>query len=125
MRIAFTSSDGTHIDRHFGEAEAFYLWEIGPESAVCQGRVPVPARDGQEDRILARADLLAGCTVVCTVQIGGPAAAKLAARHIHPLKTKPDMPVSEVIHNLQNVLRGKTPPWLRRAMAASSASPAA
>ena len=124
MKIAFTSSDGTRVDRHFGEAEAFYVWEVGPDSAVSLGCLPVPERDGQEDRVLARADLLAGCTVVCVVQIGGPAAAKLASRHIHPLKTAQDTPVSEMIQNLQTVLRGKTPPWLRKAMAASAPTPA-
>jgi nitrogen fixation protein NifX len=125
MKIAFTSSDGNRVDRHFGEAEAFYVWDIGPQLATCLGRLPVPERDGQEDRILARADLLADCTVVCTVQIGGPAAAKLVARHIHPLKTTQDTPVSEMITSLQTVLRGKTPPWLRKAMAAAPTNPAA
>jgi nitrogen fixation protein NifX len=124
MRIAFSSSEGTRVDRHFGEADGFYIWEVGPEAAACLGRLAVPERDGQENRILARANLLAGCTVVCTVQIGGPAAAKLASRHIHPLKTTQDTPVSEVIRNLQNVLRGTTPPWLRKAMAASCPTPA-
>ncbi len=125
MKIACSSSDGTRVDRHFGEAEAFYLWEVGLETAVSMGRLTVPERDGQEDRILARAELLTGCTVVCVAQIGGPAAAKLVSRHIHPLKTTLDTPVSEMIAKLQTVLRGKTPPWLRKAMVASTPPPAA
>jgi nitrogen fixation protein NifX len=125
MKIAFTSSEGERVDRHFGETEAFYVWDIGPQSAAFLGRLPVSESHGQEDRILARAGLLAGCTLVCTVQIGGPAAAKLVARHIHPLKTTQDTPVAKMIENLQAVLREKTPPWLRKAMAASAPAPAA
>jgi nitrogen fixation protein NifX len=124
MKIAFASSDGSQVDRHFGETETFYLWEVGPDALACLGPVPVPEREGQEDRILARADLLAGCTVVCVAQIGGPAAAKLVSRHIHPLKTAQDTPVSEMLQKLQTVLRGKAPPWLRKAMATPPANPA-
>ncbi len=124
MKIAFASSDGSQVDRHFGETDTFYLWEVGPDAVACLGPLSVPEREGQEDRILARADLLAGCTVVCVAQIGGPAAAKLVSRHIHPLKTAADTPVSEMLQKLQTVLRGKAPPWLRKAMATPPATPA-
>jgi nitrogen fixation protein NifX len=124
MKIAFASSEGAKVDRHFGETEAFYVWEVGPQAASCLGRLPVPVREGQEDRVLARADLLANCVVVYTAQIGGPAAAKLVSRHIHPLKTAPDTPVAELVERFQDVLRGTPPPWLRKAMAASAPSPA-
>ncbi|HEX7598132.1 MAG TPA: hypothetical protein VF518_07945, partial [Polyangia bacterium] len=49
-------------------------------------------------------------------QIGGPAAAKLVARQIHPLKTAEDSPIASVVERLQGVLRGAPPPWLRKAM---------
>jgi nitrogen fixation protein NifX len=116
MKVAFTSSDGTLVDRHFGASEAFYLWEVGPQSAQCLGRLDAPAdRGDQEDRIVARATALAGCTMVCTTQIGGPAAAKLVARQIHPLTTAAASPVAAVVERLQGVLRGCPPPWLRKA----------
>ena len=52
------------------------------------------------------------------VQIGGPAAAKLVARKIHPLKTGAEIPVAEAIAKLQGVLKGTPPPWLRKAIGA-------
>ena len=70
----------------------------------------------QEDRIIARANLLSDCAIVCTEQIGGPAAAKLVARHIHPVKTVAATPVTEFVQRLQGVLRGHPAPWLRKAM---------
>lgn len=125
MKIAFTSTDGTTVDSHFGNAESFYLWDIGKQEARPLGRVTVASSEGQEDRILARANALAGCALVCTVQIGGPAAAKLAARHIHPLKTPEATPIAQVIDRLQAVLRGTPPPWLRRSLQADAAAVAA
>jgi nitrogen fixation protein NifX len=76
-----------------------------------------PQQDTDEDdRIKARADAIEGCTLVYTVQIGGPAAAKLVARRIHPMKTGAEVPIEAAVAKLQEVLRGKPPPWLRKAM---------
>ncbi len=117
MKVAFTSSDGTKIDQHFGMATDFHLWEVGPEEAKPLGSVTALTTAGdEEDRISARANAIAGCTLVYTLQIGGPAAAKLVARKIHPMKTQEEVPVSEVIQKLQQVLQGTPPPWLRKAM---------
>jgi nitrogen fixation protein NifX len=117
MRIAFTSSDGVTVDQHFGQTRDFRIWEVGAESAVEVDTVTaLPVSDDEEDRIAARASAVAGCAIVYTVAIGGPPAAKLVARKIHPLKTGAEVPIAEVIAKLQEVLRGTPPPWLRKAM---------
>jgi len=117
MKVAFTSSTGEMIDEHFGQSTGFQIWEIGPEEAHFLAKVGVIAAGGdEEDRIAARSDAIAGCAIVYTMQIGGPAAAKLVARKIHPMKTGTEMPVAEIVGKLQEVLRGNPPPWLRKAM---------
>jgi len=117
MKVAFTSSNGTTIDQHFGMATTFHVWEIGPEEATSLGCVSALASGGdEEDRISARANAIAGCAIVYTLQIGGPAAAKLVARKIHPMKTQDEVPIQEVIGKLQAVLKSRPPPWLRKAM---------
>jgi nitrogen fixation protein NifX len=122
MRIAFTSSDGFTIDQHFGQASQFWIWEIGPETAVPIGPIAIgPSGADEEDRIAARASAIAGCAVVYTQQIGGPAAAKLVSRRIHPLKTDTAVPVADAVEKLQQVLRGRPPPWLRRLIEPSPA----
>ncbi len=126
MRIAFTSSTGERIDEHFGRAEHFHVWEVGPETAHFVERVSaITSAEDEEDRIAARASALAGCTIVYTAQIGGPAAAKLVCRRIHPMKASGDVAVAEVVGKLQEVLRGRPPPWLRKAMAAAEGAAAA
>ena len=119
MKVAFASTDKIHIDEHFGHAEEFYIWNIGPEAADFAGVVQV--RDESEaghsdDKIEARSAALADCALVYVAEIGGPAAARLVAKRIHPLKSKDHEPITEVVTKLQEVLKGNPPPWLRKAM---------
>jgi len=117
MKVAFTSTTGEMIDQHFGHAQSFQVWEIGPEEAHFLESIGVDPHGGdEEDRIAARARSLADCAIVYTMQIGGPAAAKLVALKIHPMKTGSEVPVAEIVGKLQEVLRGNPPPWLRKAM---------
>ena len=124
MKVAFTSKTGEIIDQHFGMSESFHVWEIGPEEATFVETVSVGSHgDDEEDRIGARADLLKDCAIVYTMQIGGPAAAKLVARKINPMKTNAEVPIAEIVAKLQEVLRGNPPPWLRKAMHKNTAVP--
>lgn len=120
MKVAFASTDNVHIDGHFGRAEEFYVWSIGPEDAEFSGVIQVKAEDDMEghsdDRIEARGEALADCALVYVGEIGGPAAARLVAKKIHPLKSKTHEPIAEVVSKLQEVLKGTPPPWLRKAM---------
>jgi len=117
MKIAFTTSDGSMIDQHFGQCESFQIWEIGPEQAAFLESVTTEAHGSdEEDRIAARAKILSDCAIVYTMQIGGPAAAKLVAQKIHPMKTNAVVSLPETVARLQEVLRGNPPPWLRKAM---------
>lgn len=117
MRVAFTSKSGDIIDTHFGQAKVFQVWDIAPDVAQFIETLNVEGEDlDEEDRISGRATMLEGCSIVYTVAIGGPAAAKLVARKIHPMKTNDEVPVAEIIARLQEVLQGNPPPWLRKAM---------
>ena len=117
MKVAFASSDGMKIDLHFGTANAFHLWEVGIETACYLGVVETgTVGDEGEDKIVARADALQDCAIVYSLQIGGPAAAKLVARHVHPMKTGKELPIRQVIADLRRVLIGRPPPWLRKAL---------
>lgn len=118
MKVAFASTDKLHIDEHFGQAENFYIWEIGLELAEFCGVIQVRA-DGpghSDDKIEARAAALAECALVYVAEIGGPAAARLVAKKIHPIKSKDCEAIASVVDKLQDVLRGNPPPWLRKAM---------
>lgn len=117
MKIAFTSSTGLLIDQHFGQSDSFQVWEVGPDEARFLETVRVGEHGGdEEDRIASRARLLSDCAIVYTMQIGGPAAAKLVALKIHPMKTNTEVSLQETVERLQEVLRNNPPPWLKKAM---------
>jgi nitrogen fixation protein NifX len=121
MKVAFSTSDGSTIDRHFGRVSEYHVWEVGPHEAAFLEKVSaITTGLDEEDRTAARASALAGCAIVYTVQVGGPAAAKLVAQRIHPMKTGSELPISEAIGRLQAVLRGSPPPWLRKALSPAS-----
>lgn len=114
MKVAFASSDGIQINEHFGRAETFHIWNVDKDAANCIARLDNLAVEDREDQIAAKADALAGCAIACSIQIGGPAAAKLVARHIHPMKTQVVLPIVDMVAKLQDVLRGPMPPWLAK-----------
>ncbi len=117
MKIAFTTSNGETIDQHFGQCHSFHIWEVGADQAAFLEAVSVGEHGGdEEDRIAARAQLLSDCAIVYTMQIGGPAAAKLVAQKIHPMKTNAEVSLQETVERLQQVLRGNPPPWLKKAL---------
>ena len=117
MKVAFASTDKVHVDEHFGKAEEFYIWDIGPEEAAFSGVAQLKAEEGYiDDKIEARTAVLADCALVYVAEIGGPAAARLVQKKIHPIKSKEHEPITVVVEKLQEVLKGNPPPWLRKAM---------
>lgn len=123
MKIAFTTSNGETIDQHFGQCRSFHIWEVEADQAGFLEAVSVGEHGSdEEDRIAARAQLLSDCAIVYTMQIGGPAAAKLVAQKIHPMKTNSEVSLKETVERFQEVLRGNPPPWIRKAMNKGAAS---
>ncbi|PLX82724.1 MAG: nitrogen fixation protein NifX [Desulfuromonas sp.] len=119
MKVAFASTDKVHVNEHFGQAEEFYIWDIGPEKASFCGVVQVESEDApghSDDKIEARGEALADCALVYVGEIGGPAAARLVAKKIHPIKSKEQEPITVVVEKLQDVLKENPPPWLKKAM---------
>ena len=78
MLIAVTSSDGKHIDTHFGKAERFLVYEVGTGEPVLKSEVQAPPYCGgtgpghslMADKLAAIAERLGDCRVVVTAMIG-------------------------------------------------------
>jgi nitrogen fixation protein NifX len=116
MKVAFTSSAGATVDGNFCKSKSFSIWDIGPHEAYYVTTLNIEAESGNEDdRIAARAEALKECAIVYAMQINGPAAAKLVARKIHPMKTGDRIAIEEIIGKLQDVLRSSLAPWIRKA----------
>ncbi len=116
MKIAFASTDGKIINRKFGEANDFKIWEIGTDRATyCGYRNAITSHLAKEERNVARASAVADCSIVCSMDISTRALAKVVARNAFHLKTDTETPITEIIEKLQGILRGSPPPWMKKA----------
>jgi nitrogen fixation protein NifX len=117
VRVACSSNSGERIDGHFGSCARFLIYRVSPERiALVEIREPeTPPED--VDRNAYRAELLSDCSVLYTISIGGPAAAKVVRAGLHPMKLQEPVHAREALSELQQVLRGANPPpWLQKAM---------
>jgi nitrogen fixation protein NifX len=124
MRIAFATHDLRTMDAHFGGARNFAIYSVSTEEyhfveAIrfdeSSGEDGVHA-DSNDDRITPRVDAIDGCALLFVLAIGGPAAAKVVNRRIHPVKLPHPEPIDQVLERVQAMLRTSPPPWLRKAM---------
>lgn len=126
MRIAFATHDLKTLDAHFAGARNFAIYDVtADESRLIEairfdtgsGEDGVHA-DADEDRITPRVDAIEGCALLFVLAIGGPAAARVVNRRIHPVKLPRPEPIEEIVTRVQAMLRSTPPPWLRKALAA-------
>jgi len=122
MRVAFATMDQEKVDIHFGISPGFAIYDITPDHSQYIGMIHFPKQFVEEDKVEGRAEVLKGCTVVYCTQIGGPAAARLVQRNIHPIKVSQGTPIQEEITRFQTMLKGNPPPWLRKRLAEENKS---
>ena len=85
FRIAAASTDGKMIDRHFGKADSFFIFDIDASGwTFVEQRNVTPLcescdEDGGHSSIL---ESLADCTAVVAVKIGAKAKRDLEINHI-------------------------------------------
>lgn len=123
VRVACASGSGERIDGHFGNCPRFLIYQVAPDYIrLIDIREPAPAQHSKNqdaDRNQQRAALIQDCTVLYTLSIGGPAAAKAVRAGLHPVKLAEAVPARDELLRLQAVLaRDNPPPWLVKAMGA-------
>ena len=131
MRIAFATQDLRTADAHFAGAKNLAIYDVGPDGHrfleairfdVTSGEDGVHA-EPDEDRITPRVEALEGCTLLFVLAIGGPAAAKVVNRRVHPIKLPKPEPIAKVLERVQTMLNGTPPPWLRKALNRDGGTP--
>ena len=124
MRIAFATHDLRTLDAHFAGARNFAVYAVTADGYRFLEAIRFDESsnedgvhaDPDEDRITPRVEALAGCAVLFVLAIGGPAAAKVVNRRIHPVKLPHPEPIEQVLGRVQTMLKTAPPPWLRKAM---------
>ncbi|MBB1075859.1 dinitrogenase iron-molybdenum cofactor biosynthesis protein [Rhodoferax sp. 4810] len=117
IRVACASNSGELLDGHFGACRRFLIYQVAPNEVRL-----IDCRDVNEQRASAdkndyRAELIADCQLLYVVSIGGPAAAKVVKRTIHPIKIPDGGHAREHMQQLSQLIGHKPPPWLAKVMA--------
>lgn len=126
LRVAFASSDLVCVDEHFGAATKLAFYEVGPDSANLVGAAEFSdiAKDGNENKLIAKLAALDGCHAVFSLAVGSSAVRQLMAQSIQPIKLGEALQISVVLDYLQNEIRAGETLWIAKALQPQSANPA-
>jgi nitrogen fixation protein NifX len=119
MKIAFATQDGKHVDAHFGWAKKIAIYDVCPEDCHFVENIEFSGNleeDGNEDKLGPKLEAIKDCAILYVAAIGGSGAARVVAKKIHPVKVAETKPIEEILKQLQTVLSGNPPPWLRKAL---------
>ena len=119
MKIAFTTEDGVHVDAHFGWAKKIAIYEVDTEDCrlfTCAEFEGNLSEDGNEDKLAPKLEAIKDCAILYVSAIVGSAAARVVGKNIHPVKVAETAKIEDLLQQLQKVLCGTPPPWLRKAL---------
>jgi nitrogen fixation protein NifX len=117
IRVAIASNNGELLDGHFGTCARFLVYQVSTESfRLIDVRSTASAEEAGDDKNDGRAQLIADCQLLMVVSIGGPAAAKVVKRDIHPIKKPDGGSATTLLAELSATLKSNPPPWLARVM---------
>lgn len=119
LRIAFASVDRLKVNQHFGAAEGFAIYDVGTDSSalVAVGEFPEEAMDGNEGKLVAKVDFLAGCAAVYVQAIGASAIKLLLSKGVQPIRVADTDSIPDLIKEVATAMKEGGVPWVDRAMA--------
>ena len=119
LRVAFASADRSRVDQHFGAAEGLVVYEVTPHKATLTGVAEFgeEAMDGNEDKLAAKVDFLAGCHAVYVMAIGASAIKKLLAQGIQPIRIAEVDAIDALLQEIAQGMQEGGVAWIDRAIA--------
>jgi nitrogen fixation protein NifX len=124
MKVAFATQDLHTLDAHFGGARNLAIYDVSPAGYRFLEAVRFDEASNQDgvhadagrDRLTERVEALSGCALLFVLAIGGPAAARVVSRKIHPVKLPRPEPINDILERVRTMLSDTPPPWLRKAL---------
>ncbi len=115
MKVGFATTDNILINDHFGWAKNFAIYEINQEGfRFLENRHFEEDEIEELNKIDKKIEGLKDLKIIFVESIGGTAAARVVKSGIHPVKSKPNDKIEDVMKDLKTVLSGNPPPWLKK-----------
>ncbi|MGE4457382.1 MAG: NifB/NifX family molybdenum-iron cluster-binding protein [Arcobacteraceae bacterium] len=121
MKIAFASTDGIHINEHFGWCKEFYLYELdGGEFKFVKIIESKDEIQDELDKLTYKIDSIQEANIVCVAQIGPKASTMVKTANIYPLKSVNENElISDFLDTLLRLINTNPPLWLKAILARS------
>jgi nitrogen fixation protein NifX len=143
LRIAFASSDRTHVDLHFGGGERLIVFDVSPGRADLVGTgefikaelkgenkdrglsraklnpdAPVAVTIGpDEDKVAAKLEFVQGCAAVYAAQIGASSIKRLLGIGVQPIIVDVGHDIHDLLNEVSLAMFHGGLSWVERAMA--------
>jgi nitrogen fixation protein NifX len=122
LRVAFATTDMKHVDQHFGAAQSFAIYAVGPHlwrlEEACEFAAP---GDSNEDKLADKLTLIENCAAVYCNAIGASAIRALLGAGVQPVKVSEGAAIAALVEDLQSEMREGPTAWVAKAIAATSA----
>jgi nitrogen fixation protein NifX len=118
LRVAFASGDRRNIDQHFGAAEGFVIYAVDGQRAqlVQVAEFAVESMDGNENKLPAKIEALAGCAAVYCLAVGASAVRQLIAQGLQPVRLEAPESIEVVLDQIRAGIRDGGVPWIEKAL---------
>ncbi|MHB1646519.1 MAG: nitrogen fixation protein NifX [Candidatus Acididesulfobacter diazotrophicus] len=114
MKVGFATTDNVFINDHFGWAKKIAVYDVTESGFDFIGLREFEEEEDETEKIDKKIAKLRDLKIIFVESIGGTAAAKVVSSGIHPVKSKPDDKIVNVLENLREVLSKNPPPWLKK-----------
>lgn len=118
LKVAFATDDRAAVNQHFGAAVGFAIYALDGERAqlVEVAEFPPEAMDGNETRLPAKIDALAGCAAVYCLAVGASAVKQLLAVGIQPIRLDDGGAIELLLKQISSAVKHGGIAWVDRAL---------
>jgi nitrogen fixation protein NifX len=118
LRVAFASTDRATVNQHFGAAEGFAIFTLDAERAklVEVSEFAAESMDGNENKLPAKIQALAGCAAVYCLAAGASAVRQLLGAGIQPIRLDDEEAIEPILERLRTAIRDGGVPWVDKAI---------
>lgn len=118
LKIAFASDDRLTVNQHFGAALGFVIYALDGERAQLVDLVEFPAasQDGNEHKLPAKIDALAGCAAVVCLAVGASAVQHLVAAGVQPIRLDDEAVIEPLLKQFSLAIRQGGVTWVDKAL---------